>query len=134
MMGIPRRLTTNDGQLIQKPIGSINDLSLTDNEKIGLVSYKLTEEIPVDDSLILKGDNGEVHINRIKEDQYVIEIHSPVFIKTVSWHPDNHHLTIVIDNSSLELFGQSKTLSIVTFVAGIKQAMLKEINQQGNEK
>ena len=63
-----------------------------------------------------------------KEDQYVIEIHSPVFIKTVSWHPDDHYLTLVIDNSSLELFSQSKTLSIVTFVAGIKQAMLKKIN------
>ena len=118
----------NNGQLIQKPIGTINDMSLSDSQDIDLGSYKLTEEIPIDHSLILKGDNGEIHITRKKEDQYVIEIHSPVFIKTVSWHPDNHKLTLVIDNSSLELFSQSKTLSIVTFVSGIKQAMLKEIN------
>lgn len=128
MMGIPRRLTMNNGQLIQKPIGTINDMSLSDSQDIDLGSYKLTEEIPIDHSLILKGDNGEIHITRKNEDQYVIEIHSPVFIKTVSWHPDNHKLTLVIDNSSLELFSQSKTLSIVTFVSGIKQAMLKEIN------
>ena len=127
MMGIPRKLTTNNRQLSQKPIGQIKDLSLTDNEEIDLGSYRLTEEIPIDRSLVLQGSNGEIQLTRTEEDQYLIKIHSPVFIKTISWHPDDHHLTLVIDNSSLELFGQSKTLSIVTFVAGINRVMLKDV-------
>lgn len=126
MMGIPRTLSLIDGHLIQKPIGQINQLALTNEAKISTGIYQLTNEIPIGQNLMLKGDNGEIHIWRKNKDQYVIEIHSPVFIKAVSWNTNGHKLILVIDNSSLEIFDQDKTLSIVTFVAGIKQAILQK--------
>ena len=82
-------LTTINCQLIQKPIGTINDMSLSDSQDIDLGSYRLTEEIPIDRSLVLQGSNGEIQLTRTEEDQYLIKIHSPVFIKTISWHPDD---------------------------------------------
>lgn len=126
MMGIPRILSTINGQLVQKPIGSIKQLDLSNPVEIAPGSYQLTEEIPVGKTLMLKGNNGEIHILRKDKEQYIIEIHSPAFIKTISWKTNAHNLILVIDNSSLEIFDQDKTLSIVTFVAGIKQAVLQQ--------
>lgn len=128
MMGIPRHLSLVNDHLVQKPIGEIKQLSLSENKEIDLGSYQLTDKIPVGKSLLLKGSNGEITIWRKDEDQYVIEIHSPAFIKAISWKPDIHKLILVIDNSSLEIFAENKTLSIVTFVAGIKQVKLQEAN------
>lgn len=124
MMGIPRKLTVDDNKLIQSPLGQCKQISPLDSE-IALGTYQLTGAIPVNQSLILKGDNGEIHITRTDEKEYTVDIHSPAFTKKIVWHSNEHKLTLVIDNSSLEIFGQTQTLSVVTFIAGINRMELK---------
>ena len=61
-------------------------------------------------------------------DRYTIDIHSPAFTEELVWHSNKHKLTLVIDNSSLEIFSQTKTLSVVTFIAGINRMELKKVD------
>lgn len=127
MMGIPRKLTIDNNELIQSPLGKFKQISLSDSE-ITLGINQLAEDIPVSYSLILKGDNGEIYITRTNESQYTIDIHSPAFTEELVWHSNKHKLTLVIDNSSLEIFSQTKTLSVVTFIAGINRMELKKVD------
>ena len=126
LMGIPRRLTVTDDHLLQQPIGSIKELPLQ-QVTILLGNYQLPNEIKVGEELLLKGKNGQICIARKEQNKYLIEIHSPAFIKTISWSTEDHHLVLVIDNSSLEIFSSDRTLSVVTFVDQINKAEKKEV-------
>ncbi|RVU71119.1 MULTISPECIES: family 43 glycosylhydrolase [Lactobacillus] len=126
MMGIPRRETVENGHIKQEPIGTIEPLKVEGKTEISLGSYRLETPIETGQSLVLKGDNGEIRLTHQAENKYQIEIHSPAFIKTISWEIRLDKPIFVIDNSSFEIFAGEKPMSIVTFVAGIHEAILEK--------
>lgn len=128
MMGIPRELYFVNNRLVQRPIGEVKTLDCKEKKNILLGSYRLKEKIKIGQCLLLAGANGEIRIGRKDTTQYLIEIRSPAFIKKIFWTSKSADLIIVIDNSSLELFAENNTLSVVTFIYGIKKAILKKIS------
>lgn len=48
----------------------------------------------------------------------MITVHSPAFKKEYHWQADSKELSLIFDNSTLEIFAKEKTFSIVTLIQG----------------
>lgn len=126
MMGVPRIMSTENGSLKQNPFGEVNKLSTIKDEKIHSGIYQLNFDFPVEKQLLLKGENGEISIEKNNQNEYKIIVDSPIFRKELKWDAISSELTLVIDNSGFEIFSNGRVFSLVTFIAGFKDLIWKE--------
>ena len=117
MMGLPRLLKLVDGDLVQVPVADLQELG----EEVTNGSYQLHDFKP-GKKLSLIGSNGRIEITRAQDD-YQVKVVSPVRLKEYRLPATNDELALNFDNSCLELFAQKQTLSLFTFIYGIKQAI-----------
>ncbi|MGS0679481.1 glycoside hydrolase family 32 protein [Lactobacillus johnsonii] len=125
MMGIPRKLSDENGYLHQVPVGKIIDINAPIDQSIENGSYKLKFDFLEDKKLVLHGINGTISIERSNK-HYLINIDGPVFKKKVAWKGKTSCLIFVIDNSTLELFSKQNALSMVTFISQVYRLTWEE--------
>ncbi|MBP2058833.1 beta-fructofuranosidase [Lactobacillus colini] len=129
MMGIPRIMENQNKNLIQKPIGTIKELS-KDISNISLGVYRITDFL-INQKLILKGKNGQAEILRYV-DRYLISIDSPVFKRKFELKSNVAEIEFVNDDSVLEFYSNDAAMSIVTFITGIDHiSYVKEVETNG---
>lgn len=117
MMGLPRQLSLIDGELVQSPITDWKEFG----KEVDNGSYQLHDFKP-GKKLRLIGVNGRVEISRTQTD-YQVKVVSPIYQKEYQLPAASDDLSLDFDNSCLELFAQKQTLSLFTFIYGIKQAI-----------
>ena len=117
MMGLPRRLSLLDGQLVQSPVTEWKEFG----PEVENGSYQLPDFKP-GKKLSLIGINGRIEISRLP-DRYQVAVVSPIYQRSYQLPAAGDDLSLNFDNSCLELFAQKQTLSLFTFIYGIKQAI-----------
>lgn len=120
MMGIPRKISCQNDQMIQQPIGSLQ--SLSSNDQIIKIGNYLIKDFPGNKKLALKGKNGQIEITR-DTDKFLFKIDSPIFKDKYELKSSEAELELVNDNSVLEVYSGDQAMSVVTFIADIKQAV-----------
>lgn len=121
MMTIPRYLElAEDGKkVIQKPFGVFKTEKIKAIQSIKNQTPRIQGIFELGSQYLFQGKDGEVKIKRINdENEYVITVHSPAFKKEYHWQADSKELSLIFDNSTLEIFAKEKTFSIVTLIQG----------------
>ncbi|MFV4930193.1 glycoside hydrolase family 32 protein [Lactobacillus delbrueckii] len=118
MMGMPRVLTVENGELVQRPIQAGQPL---DHEAVLEAGTYQVTDFSADKRLLLLGYNGRIEISQA-DGQFEIEVLSPVGDKKYQL-PARADFEITLDNSVFEMFAGSHTLSVFTFIKDIKQAV-----------